>query len=81
MTRPHGMCTRVALAASAVARRWLLGPAAPVGGLGSGAASRVLTGLVQAACVAAAALVVAATLGHRRFRLLSWRLLQRLDYV
>ena len=59
------------LAASAVAHRWLLGPAAPVtGGLGSGAASRVLTGLVQVACVAAAALVVAATLRRRRFRLL-----------
>jgi undecaprenyl-diphosphatase len=58
------------LAASAAARRWLLGPAAPVtGGLGSGPA-RVLTGLVQVACVAAAALVVAATLRRRRFRLL-----------
>jgi undecaprenyl-diphosphatase len=60
-----------ALAASAVASRWLLGPAAAVvGGLGSGTASRVLTGLVQVACLAAAALVVAATLRHRRFRLL-----------
>ena len=59
------------LAASAGARRWLLGPAAPVtGGLGSGAASPVLTGLVQVACVAAAALVIAATLRRRRFRLL-----------
>jgi glycosyltransferase 2 family protein len=59
------------LAASAAASRWLLGPAAPVtGGLGSGLASRVLTGLVQVACVAAAALVVAATLRRRRFRLL-----------
>jgi uncharacterized protein (TIRG00374 family) len=59
------------LAVSAAARRWLLGPAAPVtGGLGSGLASRVLTGLVQVACVAAAALVVAATLRRRRFRLL-----------
>src|SRR5215468_10335283 len=58
------------LAASAAARRWLLGPAAAVtGGLGSGPASRVLTGLVQGACVAAAALVVAATLRRRRFRL------------
>ena len=57
--------------ASAAAFRWLLGPAAPVaGGLGSGPASRVLTGIVQVACVAAAALAVAATLWHRRFRLL-----------
>ena len=47
------------------------GPAAAVvGGLGSGTASRVLTGLVQVACLAAAAVVVAATLRHRRFRLL-----------
>ncbi|HEY7015098.1 MAG TPA: lysylphosphatidylglycerol synthase domain-containing protein [Streptosporangiaceae bacterium] len=60
-----------AVAASAAASRWLLGPAAAVvGGLGSGTASRVLTGLVQVACLAAAALVVAATLRHRRFRLL-----------
>jgi len=60
-----------ALTASVVASRWLLGPAAAVvGGLGSGTASRVLTGLVQVACLAAAALVVAATLRHRRFRLL-----------
>ena len=59
------------LAASAAASRWLLGPAAPAtGGLGSGLAGRVLTGLVQVACVAAAVLVVAATLRRRRFRLL-----------
>jgi energy-converting hydrogenase Eha subunit A len=59
------------LAASAAARRWLLGPAVPVtGGLGSGLAGRVLTGLVQVACVAAAVLVVAAALRRRRFRLL-----------
>jgi MFS family permease len=59
------------LAAAAAARRWLLGPAAPVtGGLGSGLAGRVLTGLVPVAFVAAAALVVAATLRRRRFRLL-----------
>ena len=59
------------LAALAAAHRWLLGPATPVtGGLGSGLASRVLTGLVQVACVAAVALVVAATLRRRRFRLL-----------
>ncbi len=66
-----GILLACALTASAVASRWLLGPAASVvGGLGSGTASRVLTGLVQVACVAAAALVVAATLRHRRFRLL-----------
>ncbi len=59
------------LAASAAASRWLLGPAAPAtGGLGSSLAGRVLTGLVQVACVAAAVLVVAATLRRRRFRLL-----------
>jgi MFS family permease len=58
------------LATSAAAHRWLLGPAAPVtGGLGSGLAN-VLTGIVQVACVAAAALVLAATLRRRRFRLL-----------
>jgi glycosyltransferase 2 family protein len=60
----------VALVASAAARRWLLGVDAPVGGIGFGPASRVLTSIVQVACVAAAALVIAATLGHRRFRLL-----------
>jgi uncharacterized protein (TIRG00374 family) len=60
----------VSLVASKAASRWLLGPAAPVGGIGFGPASRVLTGIVQVACVAAAALVVAATLWHRRFRLL-----------
>jgi undecaprenyl-diphosphatase len=66
-----GLVLGGALAASVVASRWLLGPAAAVvGGLGSGTASRVLTGLVQVACVAAAALVVAATLRRRRFRLL-----------
>ena len=60
----------VSLIASAAARRWLLGSAAPVaGGLGSGP-DTALTGIVQVACVAAAALVVAATLWHRRFRLL-----------
>jgi undecaprenyl-diphosphatase len=60
-----------ALAASAVASRWLLGPDAPfVTGLGSDPASRLLTGIVQVACVAAPALVVAATLRRRRFRLL-----------
>ena len=60
-----------ALVASAAASRWLLGPDASVpGGLQSGPASRVVTGIVQVACVAAAALVVAATLRRRRFRLL-----------
>jgi len=67
-----GILLAGAVTASAVASRWLLGPAAPVpDALGSGSASRVLTGMVQAACVAAAALVVAATLGRRRFRLLA----------
>jgi undecaprenyl-diphosphatase len=65
-----GAVLACSLVASAVARRWLLGPAAPVGGVGSGPASRVLTGIVQVACVAAVALVVAATLRCRRFRLL-----------
>ena len=59
------------LAAWATASRWLLGPAAPVGSVGSGPASRVLTGIVQVACAAAAALAVAATLRRRRFRLLA----------
>src|SRR5215813_6009532 len=61
-----------ALAASWAASRWLLGSDASVlgGGFGSGAAGRALTGLVQVACVTAAALVVAATLRYRRFRLL-----------
>ena len=59
------------LVASAAAFRWLLGPAAPVaGGLGSGPASRVLTGVVQVACVAATVLAVAAALRYRRFGLL-----------
>jgi hypothetical protein len=60
----------VSLVASATARRWLLGVDAPVGGIAYGPASRILTGIVQVACVAAAALVIAATLWHRRFRLL-----------
>jgi len=65
-----GVLLLVSLVASAAARRWLLGSAAPVaGGVGSGP-DAVLTGIVQVACVAAAALVVAATLWHRRFRLL-----------
>jgi len=60
----------VSLVASKAAARWLLGPDAPVGGIAFGPASDVLTGIVQVACVAAAALAVAATLWHRRFRLL-----------
>ena len=68
-------CAVVVLAVAskwfAAASRWLLGPAAPVPvGLGPGPASRVLTGIVQVTCVAAAAVVVAATLRYRRFRLL-----------
>jgi glycosyltransferase 2 family protein len=65
-----GILLLVSLVASKAASRWLLGSAAPVGGIGFGPASRVLTGIVQVACVGAAALVVAATLWHRRFRLL-----------
>ena len=65
-----GSILLVSLVASKAASRWLLGPDAPVGGVRSGPASSVLTGIVQVACVAAAALVVAATLWHRRFRLL-----------
>ena len=60
----------VSLVASKAAHRWLLGPDAPVGGITFGPASDVLTGIVQVACVAAAALVVAAALWHRRYRLL-----------
>jgi undecaprenyl-diphosphatase len=67
-----GFLLACALILSAAASRWLLGPAAPVAeSLRSGPASRVLTGIVQVACVAAAALVVMATLSHRRFRLLA----------
>ena len=58
------------LAVSWVARRWLLGTAAAVPG-GLGTAGRVITGLVQVACLAAVAVVVAATLRRRRFRLLA----------
>jgi uncharacterized membrane protein YbhN (UPF0104 family) len=60
----------VALVASKAAERWVLGVDAPVGGIPYGSASRVLTGIVQVAFVAAALLTVAATLWHRRFRLL-----------
>jgi len=65
-----GILLACALAASAIASRYLLGPAASVpDDLGS--AGRVTTGLVQVACLAAAAVMVAATLRGRRFRLLA----------
>ena len=65
-----GFLLACSLAASAVALRWLLGPAASVfDGLGS--AGRVATGLVQVACLAGAVVVVVATLRRRRFRLLA----------
>jgi len=65
-----GILLACALAASAIASRYLLGPAASVpGDLGS--AGRVTTGLVQVAWLAAGAVVVAATLRRRRFRLLA----------
>jgi glycosyltransferase 2 family protein len=60
----------VSLVASKAAARWLLGPDASAGGITFGPASDVLTGIVQVACAAAAALAVAATLWHRRYRLL-----------
>ena len=68
-------CSLIALAVASkwlpAASRWLLGTTAPVVvGPGSSPAGRVLTGIVQVACVAAAALVVAATLRRRRFGLL-----------
>jgi glycosyltransferase 2 family protein len=59
-----------AFAASAAAFQWLLGQAAPVPG-GLGTVGRVITGLVQVACLAAAVVVVAVTLRGRRFRLLA----------
>jgi undecaprenyl-diphosphatase len=59
----------VSLAVSAAAFHWLLGPAASVPG-GLGPAGRVITGLVQVTCLAAAVVLVAATLRRRRFRLL-----------
>jgi undecaprenyl-diphosphatase len=66
-----GAVLACAAIASAAASRWLHGPlvSAP-GGIGPNPVSRALTGIVQVACVAAAVLVVAATLRHRRFRLL-----------
>jgi len=61
-----------ALLVSALATRWLLGPAATfVADLAPDSVRRVVTGIVQVACVVAAALVVAATLRRRRFRLLA----------
>src|SRR5262249_50630298 len=60
----------VSLGAPQAAARWLLGPDGRVGGIAFGRASDVLTGIVQVACVPAAALAAAPTLWHRRFRLL-----------
>jgi len=65
-----GLLLAGAFAASAVAFRWLLCPAASVPG-GLGTAGQVITGLVQVACLAAVVVVVAATLRRRRFRLLA----------
>jgi glycosyltransferase 2 family protein len=65
-----GIVLACSFAVSWVARRWLLGPAAAVpDDLGS--VGRVTIGLVQVACLAAAAVMVAATLRKRRFRLLA----------
>jgi glycosyltransferase 2 family protein len=65
-----GLLLAGALIASAIAFRWLLGPGASVPG-GLGPAGRVIIGLVQVACLAAAAVVIVATLRRRRFRLLA----------
>jgi glycosyltransferase 2 family protein len=65
-----GLVLACSLAISWVARRWLLGTAAALPD-GFGTTGRVITGLVQVACVAAVAVVVAATLRRRRFRLLT----------
>jgi undecaprenyl-diphosphatase len=65
-----GLLLAGALIASAIAFRWLLGPGASVPG-GFGPAGRVIIGLVQVACLAAAAVVIVATLRWRRFRLLA----------
>jgi undecaprenyl-diphosphatase len=65
-----GLVLACSLAASKVASRWLLGSAASVPD-DLGPAARVATGLVQVACLAGAAVVVAATLRSRRFRLLA----------
>jgi len=60
------------LAAVALAPNRLTGPGAvTVTWLGSDPAGRLLTGLVQVALVLAATVAVAATLRHRRFRLLA----------
>ena len=65
-----GLLLGCSLAASAVASRRLLGPAASVPD-DLGPAGGIITGLVQVACLVAAAVVVAATLRRRRFRLLA----------
>src|SRR5215469_881810 len=65
-----GLLLAGALAASAVASRSLLGPAASVFD-DLGPADQVATGLVQVACLTGVAVVVAATLRRRRFRLLA----------
>jgi glycosyltransferase 2 family protein len=67
-----GLVLTGTLAALAVAPGRLTGPgAAAVTWLGSDPAGRLLTGLVQVAFVLAAAAAAAATLRHRRFRLLA----------
>jgi glycosyltransferase 2 family protein len=65
-----GLLLACAMAASWAASRQLLGPAASVPDE-LGAADGVITGLVQVAFLAAAAMVVAVTLRRRRFRLLA----------
>ncbi len=66
-----GLVLAGTLAAVIVAHRRLLGPgAAAVTWLGTDQAGRLLTALLQVAMVVAAAGIVAATLWHRRFRLL-----------
>ena len=65
-----GLLLACSFVASWVASRWLLGPAASVPD-DLGPAGPVTTGLVQVACLVAAAVVVAATLRRRRFRLLA----------
>ena len=75
------------LAASAAALRWLLGPAAPVVD-SLGPTRRVTTGLVQVSCLAAGP-AWSAVLTYRLATYwlpvlpgwLSWRLLQRRDYI
>jgi undecaprenyl-diphosphatase len=65
-----GILLACSLAASWVASRQLLGPAASVPD-DLGPADGVITGLVQIACLVAVALVIAATLRRRRYRLLA----------